>query len=64
VPQSTYVTIVVRTGARSARQVEDERLLERIRELHAANYFAYGSRRMWKRGGCRARTSTAAMWSG
>jgi putative transposase len=37
-----------RTGARSRRQVEDERLLERIRELHAANYYAYGSRRMWK----------------
>jgi putative transposase len=36
------------TGERSARQVEDERLLGRIRELHAANYFAYGSRRMWK----------------
>lgn len=27
--------------------IEDERLLQRIRELHAANYFAYGSRRMW-----------------
>ena len=37
-----------RTGERSARQVEDERLLERIRELHAANYYAYGYRRMWK----------------
>ena len=36
------------TGERSARDLEDERLLERIRELHAANYFAYGSRRMWK----------------
>ena len=36
------------TGERSARAVEDERLLERIRELHAANYYAYGSRRMWK----------------
>jgi putative transposase len=36
------------SGERSARQVEDERLLERIRELHAANYFAYGYRRMWK----------------
>jgi putative transposase len=36
------------SGQRSARQIEDERLLERIRELHAANYFAYGSRRMWK----------------
>jgi putative transposase len=37
-----------RTGARSRRAVEDERLLRRIRELHAANYDAYGSRRMWK----------------
>jgi putative transposase len=36
------------TGQRSARAVEDERLLERIRELHAANYHAYGYRRMWK----------------
>jgi transposase InsO family protein len=36
------------TGRRSARRQEDERLLERIRELHAANYYAYGSRRMWK----------------
>jgi putative transposase len=36
------------TGRRSARAVEDERLLARIRELHAANYYAYGSRRMWK----------------
>jgi putative transposase len=30
------------------RAVEDERLLARIRELHAANYHAYGYRRMWK----------------
>lgn len=36
------------TGERSARAVEDERLLARIHELHAANYYAYGSRRMWK----------------
>jgi putative transposase len=36
------------TGRRSARQLEDERLLARIRELHEANYLAYGSRRMWK----------------
>ena len=35
-------------GERSARQLEDKRLLARIREIHAANYFAYGSRRMWK----------------
>ena len=31
-----------------ARAVEDERLLGVIEELHAANYCAYGSRRMWK----------------
>jgi putative transposase len=37
-----------RAGRRSARAVEDERLLARIRELHAANYYAYGYRRMWK----------------
>ena len=36
------------TGERSARQVEDERLLGVIRELHAANYHAYGYRRMWQ----------------
>ena len=36
------------TGARSRRSLEDERLLARIREIHAANYYAYGSRRMWK----------------
>jgi transposase InsO family protein len=35
-------------GERSMRAVEDERLLDRIRELHEANYFAYGYRRMWK----------------
>jgi putative transposase len=37
-----------RTGRRSARAIEDERLLGRIREIHRANYYAYGSRRMWK----------------
>jgi len=37
-----------KTGERSARALEDERLLGQIRELHAANYFAYGYRRMWK----------------
>jgi len=37
-----------RTGERCARQVEDERLLGVIRGLHAANYHAYGYRRMWK----------------
>ena len=36
------------TGERSARAIGDERLLERIREVHAANYYAYGYRRTWK----------------
>jgi transposase InsO family protein len=36
------------TGERSARRVEDERLVALIREIHAANYYAYGSWRMWK----------------
>jgi putative transposase len=36
------------TGVRSARQVEDERLLARIEEVHPANYHAYGYRRTWK----------------
>ncbi len=37
-----------RTGERSARQVEDERLLEVIRVTHKQNYEAYGYRRCWK----------------
>jgi putative transposase len=36
------------TGQRSERVIDDERLLERIREVHAANYYAYGYRRTWK----------------
>ncbi len=36
------------TGECSARQLEDERLLQRIREVHEANYCAYGYRRTWK----------------
>jgi putative transposase len=36
------------SGQRSARSMSDERLLERIREVHAANYYAYGYRRTWK----------------
>jgi putative transposase len=35
-----------RTGRRSARAIEDERLLGRIREVHERNYCAYGYRRM------------------
>jgi putative transposase len=37
-----------RSGERSARSLEDERLLGVIRETHEANYYAYGYRRMWK----------------
>lgn len=37
-----------KSGERSARAVEDERLLGVIRRLHEANYYAYGYRRMWK----------------
>src|SRR4051812_16569169 len=36
------------SGERCARAVADERLLGRIRELHAANYYTYGYRRIWK----------------
>jgi putative transposase len=35
------------TGQRSERVVSDERLLETICEVHAANYYAYGYRKMW-----------------
>jgi len=37
-----------KTGHRSDRVIEDERLLELILEVHATNYYAYGARRMWK----------------
>jgi len=33
---------------RSAREIEDERLLELIRTVHRENYEAYGYRRCWK----------------
>jgi putative transposase len=54
--EPTYRTLAVSasayyergSGRRSPRAVEDERLLGRIRELHAANYYAYGYRRVWK----------------
>jgi transposase InsO family protein len=46
VSQSAYYRR--RCGQQSARSVKDERLLERIEELHEANYYAYGYRRMWK----------------
>jgi putative transposase len=35
------------TGQRSQRAIGDERLLDRVREIHAANYYAYGYRKMW-----------------
>lgn len=37
-----------RGGRRSTRRTEDERLLAEIRKVHAGNYEAYGSRRVWK----------------
>jgi putative transposase len=36
-----------RSGPPSARAVQDKRLLEVIREVHAANYYAYGYRKLW-----------------
>lgn len=37
-----------RSGRRSQRSLEDERLLALIAETHARNYSAYGYRRTWK----------------
>jgi putative transposase len=37
-----------KTGKRSERAVEDERLLALIVKLHKENYYAYGYRKMWK----------------
>ncbi len=37
-----------RSGRRSARAIEDERLLALIAKTHAKNYSAYGYRRLWK----------------
>lgn len=36
------------SGRRSARELSDERVLEKIREVHKANYEAYGYQRTWK----------------
>ncbi len=36
------------SGRRCERSLKDEQLLERIKEIHAVNYYAYGYRRMWK----------------
>lgn len=46
------------TGARSDRSVEDERLLELIREKHETNYLVFGHRRMWKALDCRSEPVT------
>jgi putative transposase len=35
------------SGERCERDLQDERLLARIRELHRANYYAYGYRKLW-----------------
>jgi putative transposase len=37
-----------KTGQRSARSVEDERLLAVIRQAHKDNFYAYGYRKVWK----------------
>ena len=37
-----------RSGRRSERALEDERLTALIERTHAENYHAYGYRRMWK----------------
>jgi putative transposase len=37
-----------KTGVSSDRAIEDQRLLQVIRETHQANYEAYGYRRIWK----------------
>jgi putative transposase len=37
-----------KTGRRSTRTVEDERLVALIHEVHLANYEAYSSRKTWK----------------
>lgn len=36
------------TGVLSERAKSDQRLLAKIKEIHATNYFAYGSRKTWK----------------
>ncbi len=41
-------TTNARPASGRARAIDDERLLERIEDLHAANYYAYGYRRLWK----------------
>jgi transposase InsO family protein len=45
VSESAYYTRA--GGRRSRRAVEDEQLVEAIRELHARHWYAYGYRRVW-----------------
>jgi putative transposase len=52
-----------RSGRSSPRAVEDERLLARIRELHAANYYAYGYRECGRRFAERVSRCRAAVCS-
>jgi len=52
------------SGERSARAVEDERLLELIEAMHERNYLAYGYRRMWRRCCAPASRCRAAPCSG
>jgi hypothetical protein len=47
------------TGDRSARAVGDQRLLEQIEAVHAANHHCYGYRRTWLALKCAASTSAA-----
>ena len=50
------------TGARSARAVEDERLLGLIRQVHRENYECYGQERVWRELGAEVWTSAATGW--
>jgi hypothetical protein len=52
------------TGQRSARRLEDERLLEVIRETHEKNYEAYGYRRTGRHSSEPASRFRAARCSG
>ena len=50
-----------RTGERSARAIEDERLIARIREVHSENFECYGYRGCGTSCAARARRSAATM---
>jgi hypothetical protein len=45
---SAFATYDRARGERSVREFEDERLLQRIRDVHAVNYEAYGYLSTWK----------------